>query len=126
MCIAANASLLLPLSAQDICFNSNFNGCGGGQITTPWNYIQNTGVVTGSQQQPDDGKTDPFKGMGLCSSFSLPHCHHHGPVGDDPYPAEGAQGCASHSSPRGPTASTLMPRHLTMTSTVTSTPFLVK
>merc|ERR1719456_2212652 len=104
MCIATNACLLLPLSAQDICFNSNFNGCGGGQITTPWNYIQNTGVVTGSQQQPDDGKTDPFKGMGLCSSFSLPHCHHHGPVGDVPYPAEGAQGCASQSSPRGPTA----------------------
>jgi len=104
MCIATNATLLLPLSAQDICFNSNFDGCGGGQISTPWSYIKSTGVVTGSQQQPDDGKTDPFKGMGFCSKFSLPHCHHHGPTHGDPYPAEGAAGCPSESSPRGPTA----------------------
>jgi len=103
MCIATNASILLPLSAQDICFNSNRNGCGGGQINTPWSYIKRTGAVSGSQQQPDDGKTDPFKGMGLCSSFSLPHCHHHGPKGNDPYPAEGASGCPSERSPRGPT-----------------------
>jgi len=104
MCIATNATILLPLSAQDVCFNSNFDGCNGGQISTPWSYIQRTGAVTGSQQQPDDGKTDPFKGMGFCSSFSLPHCHHHGPTGDDPYPAEGAQGCPSESSPAGPTS----------------------
>merc|ERR1712093_338341 len=103
LCIATNATLLLPLSAQDVCFNSNFDGCDGGQISTPWSYIKRTGVVTGSQQQPDDGKTDPFKGMGLCSSFSLPHCHHHGPIGDDPYPEEGPN-CPSQSSPRGPSA----------------------
>lgn len=42
--------------------------------------------------------------MGFCSSFSLPHCHHHGPTGSDPYPAEGAQGCPSESSPKGPAA----------------------
>merc|ERR1711881_783707 len=102
MCIATNASLMLPLSAQDVCFNSNYDGCDGGQIDTPWNYIKSTGAVTGSQQQPDDGKTDPFKGKGFCSSFSLPHCHHHGPTHGDPYPAEGAPGCPSESSPRGP------------------------
>jgi len=104
MCIATNATLLMPLSAQDVCFNSNFDGCDGGQIDTPWSYIKRTGAVTGSQQQPDDGKTDPFAGMGFCSSFSLPHCHHHGPTGQDPYPAEGAQGCPHESSPRGPTS----------------------
>merc|ERR1711881_469343 len=52
MCIATNATLMLPLSAQDVCFNSNYDGCDGGQIDTPWSYIQETGVVTGSQQQP--------------------------------------------------------------------------
>merc|ERR1719160_142417 len=97
LCIATNASIMLPLSAQDICFNSNFNGCGGGQITTPWSYIKRTGAVTGGQNKG----SGPF-GSGFCSAFSLPHCHHHGPTGSDPYPAEGAPGCPSESSPRGP------------------------
>merc|ERR1712232_727120 len=97
MCIATNATLMLPLSAQDVCFNSNFDGCQGGQIDTPWSYIKSDGVVTGGQYQG----SGPF-GKGLCSSFSLPHCHHHGPTGDDPYPAEGKPGCPSESSPRGP------------------------
>merc|ERR1712232_216579 len=44
----------------------------------------------------------PF-GKGLCSDFSLPHCHHHGPQGDDPYPAEGKPGCPSAQSPKAPT-----------------------
>jgi len=99
MCIATNASLQMPLSAQDICFNSNFNGCGGGQITTPWSYIKGSGVVTGGQV---DG-TETF-GSGWCSKFSLPHCHHHGPTAGDPYPEEGATGCPDQSSPRGPSA----------------------
>jgi len=98
MCIASNATLMLPLSAQDVCFNSNFDGCDGGQISTPWSYIKSTGAVTGGQYKG----SGPF-GSGLCSAFSLPHCHHHGPVGSDPYPAEGAPGCPSESSPRGPT-----------------------
>merc|ERR1711977_441199 len=73
------------------------NGCGGGQINTPWSYIKSTGAVTGGQYQG----SGPF-GKGLCSSFSLPHCHHHGPTHGDPYPAEGAPGCPSESPPRGP------------------------
>merc|ERR1719158_1080581 len=97
MCIASNASLMLPLSAQDVCFNSNFDGCDGGQISTPWSFIKRSGAVTGGQYKG----SGPF-GKGLCSSFSLPHCHHHGPQGEDPYPAEGAPGCPSESSPRGP------------------------
>merc|ERR1712010_41364 len=65
MCIATNATLLLPLSAQDVCFNSNFDGCDGGQISTPWSYIKRTGAVTGGQYKG----SGPF-GSGLCSSFS--------------------------------------------------------
>ena len=32
-------------------------------------------------------------GAGFCSDFTLPHCHHHGPQGNDPFPAEGTAGC---------------------------------
>merc|ERR1711934_771002 len=40
---------------------------------------------------------------GFCSSFSLPHCHHHGPKGNDPYPSENQPGCPSvNESPRCP------------------------
>lgn len=66
-------------------------------IDTPWSYIKSTGAVSGGQYQG----TGPF-GKGLCSDFSLPHCHHHGPQGKDPYPAEGQPGCPSESSPAGP------------------------
>merc|ERR1712216_70416 len=98
MCISTNASIMLPLSAQDVCFNANYDGCNGGMIDTPWSYIKSSGAVTGGQYQG----SGPF-GKGLCSSFSLPHCHHHGPQRDDPYPAEGAPGCPSEQSPAGPT-----------------------
>jgi cathepsin B len=99
MCIASKATLIMPLSAQDVCFNSNRNGCGGGQISTPWNFIKSSGVVTGGQYQG----SGPFGGD-YCSDFSLPHCHHHGPQGDDPYPGEGEPGCPSERSPTGPKA----------------------
>merc|ERR1712184_160532 len=56
------------------------------------------GAVSGGQYQG----TGPF-GKGLCSDFSMPHCHHHGPQGSDPYPAEGEPGCASQTSPACPT-----------------------
>ena len=39
-----------------------------------WTFIKSKGAVTGGQYQG----SGPF-GKGLCSSFSLPHCHHHGP-----------------------------------------------
>eukprot|EP00439_Symbiodinium_sp_Y106_P087159 s236_g40.t3 len=108
MCIATKGKTMIPISAQDVCFNSNPDGCDGGQIDTPWQYIkerfrlqaafqlmmsiefQDTGAVSGGQYQG----TGPF-GSGLCSDFSLPHCHHHGPQGKDPYPAEGKPGCPS-------------------------------
>jgi len=97
MCIASDATLMLPLSAQDVCFTSSDDGCGGGDINSPWDYISETGVVTGGQYKG----TGPF-GKGLCLDFSLPHCHHHGPQGKDPYPAEGAPGCPSEQSPNTP------------------------
>merc|ERR1712046_487536 len=107
MCIATNATMMVPLSAQDVCFNGGglmSQGCNGGQITSPWSYMKKGGLfggkgaVSGGNYQG----TGPF-GKGLCVDFSLPHCHHHGPQGDDPYPAEGKPGCPSQSTPRGPT-----------------------
>merc|ERR1719426_346262 len=106
MCIATNASKMVPLSAQDVCFNGGglmSMGCNGGQITSPWSYMK-TGGLFGGKGAVSGGNyqgTGPF-GKGLCVDFSLPHCHHHGPQGDDPYPAEGAAGCPSASSPRAP------------------------
>merc|ERR1719326_2274391 len=98
--------MMVPLSAQDVCFNGGglmSQGCNGGQITSPWSYIKKGGLfggkgaVSGGQYQG----SGPF-GKGLCSDFSLPHCHHHGPQGNDPYPAEGAPGCPKESSPECP------------------------
>jgi len=98
MCIASNASILLPLSAEDVCFCASDDGCDGGQIDVPWQYIKDSGAVTGGQYHG----SGPF-GAGMCSDFSLPHCHHHGPQGDDPFPAEGQPGCPHASSPQCPT-----------------------
>jgi len=105
MCIASNGAKQVPLSAQELCFCSNYDGCGGGFPASAWEYISSTGLVSGGQQNFTLSKgtdPDPFAGEGFCSSFSLPHCHHHGPVGDDPFPSEGAAGCPSESSPRCP------------------------
>jgi len=102
MCIATNASIMVPLSAQDLCFNGGgfmSQGCNGGQITSPWSYMKKggffggKGAVSGGQYQG----SGPF-GKGMCSDFSMPHCHHHGPQGKDPYPAENAPGCPSQKS----------------------------
>jgi len=97
MCIATGGKLLVPLSAQDVCFNANIAGCQGGQIDTPWTFINHHGAVSGGQYNA----TGTFGG-GFCSAFSLPHCHHHGPKGNDPYPAEGKEGCPTEYSPKGP------------------------
>jgi len=93
LCIATNGTVAVPLSAEDICFCSSSNGCGGGQITTPWSFISEGGAVTGGNNNATGAL-----GGGFCKAFSLPHCHHHGPQGDDPYPAEGAPGCPSQHS----------------------------
>jgi len=103
LCIATKAKIAVPLSAQDVCFCASFDGCQGGQITTPWNHIARQGAVTGEQNtKTGDGHSDNFRGFGGCSKFSLPHCHHHGPQGKDPYPAEGKPGCEQQTSPQCP------------------------
>lgn len=100
LCIATKGEVIVPLSAQDTCFNANRDGCNGGEIVTPFAYLKNKGIVSGGQYNA----SGPFGSDGLCADFSLPHCHHHGPMGEDPYPAEGAVGCPSESSPPGPLA----------------------
>merc|ERR1712086_1104759 len=81
LCISSEGKIAVPLSAQDICFCSNSDGCQGGQISTPWDYIASTGAVTGGQQ--------PFIA---------------GTAGEDPdpFPAEGATGCKNQESPACP------------------------
>jgi len=96
LCIATNGTVAVPVSAEDVCFGASYDGCGGGYLQDTWQYVQE-GVVTGGNQ----GDTGALGG-GFCSKFSLPHCHHHGPQGQDPYPAEGAPGCPSESSPNAP------------------------
>eukprot|EP00929_Paragymnodinium_shiwhaense_P050723 TRINITY_DN25549_c0_g1_i1.p1 TRINITY_DN25549_c0_g1~~TRINITY_DN25549_c0_g1_i1.p1 ORF type:complete len:420 (+),score=76.14 TRINITY_DN25549_c0_g1_i1:37-1296(+) len=98
MCIATNASIMLPLSANDVCFCGSDDGCQGGFVDEPWDYIRLHGAVTGSQYEG----TGPF-GKGMCSNWPFPHCHHHGPQGSDPYPAEGQPGCPSEKSATCPT-----------------------
>lgn len=100
---------MISLSAQDVCFNSGphvgqlLGGCKGGNAFFPWAMLRKgawlggQGVVSGGQYQG----TGVF-GKGLCSDFSMPHCHHHGPQGDDPYPAEGKPGCPAQKNPPGP------------------------
>jgi len=99
----------VSLSAQDVCFNggphvgSLLGGCSGGNAYFPWAMLRK-GALLGGQGAVSGGQyngTGLF-GKGLCSDFSMPHCHHHGPQGDDPYPAEGAPGCPSQKSPPGP------------------------
>uniref|UniRef100_A0A7S0FP37 Peptidase C1A papain C-terminal domain-containing protein n=1 Tax=Pyrodinium bahamense TaxID=73915 RepID=A0A7S0FP37_9DINO len=97
MCIATDATLMLPLSAQDVCFCGSDDGCNGGFVEEPWDYIRLHGAVTGGQYHG----TGPF-GKGLCADYSLPHCHHHGPQGKDPFPAEGEPGCPKADSPKCP------------------------
>merc|ERR1719453_777186 len=106
LCISSKGKIAVPLSAQDVCFCSNMDGCQGGQITTPWEFIGSKGVVTGAQQKfsGSGSDPDPFAKGGFCSDFSLPHCHHHGPQGNDPFPAEGTSGCPQQSSPKCPSS----------------------
>lgn len=97
LCIATQGKIQVPLSADDVCFCASEDGCMGGDISSPWEYIKSTGAVTGGQV----GDTGPFQGM--CADFPMPHCHHHGPRGSDPYPGEGDKGCPSQQSAECPT-----------------------
>merc|ERR1719482_1556501 len=64
-------------------------------------YSKGEGVVSGGGYHGSEA----FGDQNLCSDFSLPHCHHHGPKGQDPYPDENTPGCPSvHASPKCPKA----------------------
>jgi len=113
LCIFTNGTLEVPLSVEETCFCSESNGCNGGTLLTPWEYIKNHGLASGADQ--GNGTYDD---MGFCSKFTLPHCHHHGPQGDDPYPDEGTPGCPPVTkSPACPTKcdSTAIAPHNVMT-----------
>ena len=102
LCIATNGSLVLPISAQDVCFCSNEGlGCFGGDLDGPYFHVRDKGAVTGGQHNA----SGPFGG-GFCSAFSLPHCHHHGPRRDDPYPDEYSKGCPEPKGFFGPACPT--------------------
>jgi len=97
--------MALPLSAQELCFCASASGCTGGMLADAWQHIKYDGLVTGTQQLDTTRHNPyPFASLKLCSRYSLPHCHHHGPQRDDPYPAEGAAGCEAQSSPDCPGA----------------------
>jgi len=93
LCVYTNGTILVPLSAQEMCFCASSDGCNGGDLNTPWDYIQSNGLSTGAGQG-----NGTFDNGGFCSAFTMPHCHHHGPQGSDPYPAEGTAGCPSQTS----------------------------
>jgi len=69
LCIATKGKTMVPLSAQDMCFCSEANGCDGGMLNTAWNYLRNDGLLTGGQYNG----TGPF-GKGLCADFSISPC----------------------------------------------------
>jgi len=99
LCIATNGTVVVPLSAQNVCFCAVVpNGCNGGDISSPWEYIREVGAVTGGQF---NGTYPVGKGK-FCSDYSMPHCHHHGPQRTDPYPPEGSAGCPPQHAPACP------------------------
>jgi cathepsin B len=98
LCIATGGKVQVPLSAQETCFCAQSDGCDGGMLATGWEYTKKHGLATGGQYKG----SGPF-GAGMCNDFSLPHCHHHGPQGSDPYPDENKPGCpATTESPQCP------------------------
>ena len=59
----------------------------------PWFYIKKMGASAARREQRWSVPRLWPSGEFLCSDFSLPHCHHHGPHGSDPNPTEGKPGC---------------------------------
>ena len=72
ICISSGGSFTDLLSVSDTtgCCNAihcmSF-GCNGGQVGTPWNWFENTGVVTGGDY--GDGT--------LCYDYTMAKCAHH-------------------------------------------------
>ena len=102
MCIATNGTLKVPLSAQQLCFCASNNGCMGSNLYLPWQHIQTNGLATGGQFNNTGPLQPPVGDSPWCADFSLPHCHHHGPQRDDPFPDEGTKGCPKVVSGKSP------------------------
>eukprot|EP00457_Paulinella_chromatophora_P006671 gb/GEZN01006690.1/.p1 GENE.gb/GEZN01006690.1/~~gb/GEZN01006690.1/.p1 ORF type:complete len:364 (+),score=50.61 gb/GEZN01006690.1/:141-1232(+) len=118
LCIATAGKVMVPLSSESLCFCASSNGCQGGTLVKPWEFIAHKGLVTGAGQG-----NGTFDAKGFCSNFGQPggvsnnpHCHHHGPRAhtcdfsgasmtlSDPYPAEGDAGCPSQKSQQCPSS----------------------
>merc|ERR1719181_614642 len=54
LCISTDGAVKVPLSAQEICFCGSTDGCNGGFIQEPFDYITESGAVTGGQYQHSD------------------------------------------------------------------------
>jgi len=112
ICIATGGQTIAPLSSNSLCFCASSNGCNGGSLVVPWEYIHFQGLVTGASQG-----NGTFDAAGFCDNFgqpnsvnNMPHCHHHGPQDhsctingqtvdfNDFYPDEGTAGCPSQRS----------------------------
>lgn len=71
-CIATNGEFTKLLSTNYILACSMYNGCNGGQMSTPFSYINRRGVPTGSEHvDVDDGET--------CQPYDFHRCGHHMP-----------------------------------------------
>eukprot|EP00753_Platysulcus_tardus_P014935 PLAT4650.1.p1 GENE.PLAT4650.1~~PLAT4650.1.p1 ORF type:complete len:356 (-),score=137.37 PLAT4650.1:218-1246(-) len=68
-CIGVNGSSNPRLSAEDVlsCCYECGNGCGGGYPSAAWQYMTQTGVVTGYT----------YDNTTWCSPYTLPPCMHH-------------------------------------------------
>ena len=90
MCIATNATLQMPLSAQDVCFSRRSTAAAQPGLDAVIAHRAHRR----RHQRPVPG-SGPF-GSSFCSDFTLPHCHHHSRRAR-PVPAEGDPGCPSGS-----------------------------
>eukprot|EP01065_Artemidia_motanka_P031181 TRINITY_DN3741_c0_g1_i2.p1 TRINITY_DN3741_c0_g1~~TRINITY_DN3741_c0_g1_i2.p1 ORF type:complete len:400 (+),score=107.04 TRINITY_DN3741_c0_g1_i2:53-1252(+) len=123
LCVASQGRIALPLSAQQLCFCASRDGwgCFGGWPAEAYFYVRAVGLVTGQQQRFDARRfagpdPDRFGNASLCAPYTLPHCHHHGPLRGDPFPAEDTLGCPAvpdGGSPECPTscAPSALPPH---------------
>eukprot|EP00494_Astrolonche_serrata_P024099 UN24357 len=70
LCVANGFTDLLSVSDTTGCcgfLRCQSMGCNGGQVGTPWNWFDSTGVVTGGDY--GDGT--------LCYDYTMPKCAHH-------------------------------------------------
>eukprot|EP00388_Colpodella_angusta_P001370 GDKJ01004390.1.p1 GENE.GDKJ01004390.1~~GDKJ01004390.1.p1 ORF type:complete len:401 (-),score=98.82 GDKJ01004390.1:104-1306(-) len=81
LCIASKGAFKNLLSTNLILACSMRNGCNGGQMVTPFTYIQREGIVTGGEHtEPEfDGQT--------CQPYEFHRCAHHMPDSFNVLPA---------------------------------------